>query len=314
MSTNRPTSSATFSQGSGKSLNSMRPFTFPDLLDAFRRRCVKTLAMAVPAALLVGALIWETLPPSYVATALLQVHQFEQVMLGNAEERSAEFITYRDSQINYMRSRPVLLEALRMEGVRSCKTLNGNPFPVEYLEETLKVEADISPEFLRLTLKGRHAEDVALIVNAVKDAYLNKVVYNERHHRVRILRQLEKEYTELDRKVKLNEQRIDQLAHDLGTGDAKVAAVIQSQLQEQIRDLQQDLQDINMEIRAEMTAREFLSERGLPADQALTLPGFPGIGDDGTQQNTNDPRMQLAAIQRQIRQFESQFATKTIRT
>ena len=136
------------------------------------------------------------------------------------------------------------------------------------------------------------------------------MIYNERNRRIGILRQLEAEYEELDRKVKLNQNRIDQLAQDLGTGDPKVAAVIQGQLQEQIRDLQTDLQDINMEIRAEATAREFLTERGLPTDSRITLPGMTALGADGAGTGLDEPRQQLIAIQRQIRQFQAQIRDK----
>jgi len=280
-----------------------RQITLWGLLDAFRRRWVPTLAIAIPAAILAAALVWEILPPNYESTAYMQVHQFEQVLVKATDKGTADFLTYRDSQVNFMKSRPVLMEALRREGVRDCRTLKDVAYPVEWLDENLEIKEDRSPEILRISLEGEHPQDLALIVNSVKDAYLDKVVYNERNDRIQSLQELKKTYEAYHKKVKQHQDRIDNLGRELGTGNSKNAAVNQSQYQMEIMSLRKELQDINTQIRNEITARDYLKERGLPT---TTYAGVSPAA--GSPTHLADPRQQLALIRRQIRDFKSKIS------
>ncbi len=292
-----------------------RQITVWGLLDAFRRRWIPTLALAVPLAVLIAAAVWELVPAKYESTALLKIHQFEQVLLDGTNERSSEFLTYRDTQINFLKSRPVLTAALRAAGVAESRTLQNVNYPIEWLEEKLDVEEDLSPEFIRIALAGEYPEDLALIVDAVKDAYLDEVVYNERKDRIDQLRELEQAFNDVDQKVKQNDDRISALALHLGgTSNSTVAIGQQELMQEQLRDLQKDLREINSRLRAEETARQFLQERGLSSDELnSTLPGIgfgatPAMGSpDSVMSPVAGVRQQLLMLQRQIRQFQTQI-------
>ncbi|MEZ6063083.1 MAG: AAA family ATPase [Planctomycetaceae bacterium] len=291
-----------------------RQITVWGLLDAFRRRWIPTLALAIPAALLVAAAIWELVPAKYESVALLKIHQFEQIVYTDTpNDRSSEFLTYRDSQINFLKSRPVLTAALRAEGVAETKTLRDVRFPVEWLEDKLDVAEDLSPEFVRISLAGEYPDDLALVVDAVKDAYLDEVVYNERKERINRLKELEQNFNDIDLKVKQNDARIDALARDLGTTDSRAALQIQDLENERLRDLQKDLGEINAKIRAEETARQFLQERGLTsAEMNSTLPGI-GFGPLPSAAPSASPlgpsaglQQQLLMVQREIKRFQSQ--------
>lgn len=262
------------------------------------------MAIAVPAAILMAALVWELMPPNYTATAVVQIHQFEQVLAKATDKGTADFLTYRDSQTAFMKTRPVLMEALQREGVRDCRTLASIEYPLEWLDEYLTIKEDTSPEFVRLSLSGEYPEDLALIVNAVKDAYMDKVVWNAHNERIESLSTLKQKFVDIDSKVKANQDRIDNLAKELGTGNEVVAATNQFQYQFLLRGLQTELREINAQIRNEVTAREYLKERGLPATGYHTVPTGPAA--PAAQQST-DPRQQLALLRRQIRQFESQL-------
>ncbi len=308
MSTNSPSNSSAplhFNPANSAGIASEegRQITFWGLLDAFRRRWVPTLAIAIPAAILSAALVWEIIPPNYESTAYMQVHQFEQVLVKATDKGTADFLTYRDSQVNFMKSRPVLMEALRREGVRDCRTLKDVAYPVEWLDENLEIKEDRSPEILRISLEGEYPQDLALIVNAVKDAYLDKVVYNERNDRIQSLQELKKTYETYHKKVKQHQDRIDNLGRELGTGNAAAAAVNQTQYQIEIQSLRKELQDINTQIRNEITAREYLKERGLPTTTYAPLPG--GSAPAASSIRSADPRQQLALVRRQIRDFKS---------
>jgi succinoglycan biosynthesis transport protein ExoP len=284
-----------------------RQITLLALLDAFRRRWIPALAIAVPACILAAALIWEILPPNYKSTAVVQVHQFEQVLAKATDKGTADFLTYRDTQTGFMKTRAVLVEALGREGVRDCRTLADIEHPVEWLDEYLEIKEDKSPEFVRISLSGEYPEDLALIVNAVKDAYMDKVVYNERNERIESLRKLKQKFADFDRQVTTNQDRIDNLARELGTGNAIIAATNQAQYQIQLRGLQEELRQINAEIRNEITAREYLRDRGLPTTSLEPIPGSAAPPTAGASTLASVPRQQLALLRRRIRQYESQL-------
>lgn len=275
------------------------------LLGAFRRRWIPALAIAIPAAVLVGALIWELLPPNYESTAVIQVHQFEQVLAKATDKATADFLTYRDSQMTFMKTRPVLMEALGREGVRDCRTLADVDHPMEWLDEELEIEEDTSPEFVRISLSGPYPEDLALIVNAVKDAYMDKVVYNERNERIAALRTLKEKFSDYNRRVTEHQDRIDNLARELGTGNAVVAATNQAQYQLQLRGLQEELRQIKAQIRDEITAREYLKERGLSGTALHTAPTGPPTAA-GPSTAVASPQQRLMELRRRIREYESQ--------
>ena len=292
-----------------------REITAIGILTAFRRRWIPALSLGIPAALLAMALIWEIIPAKYESFALLKIQQFEQVLTFEAKERQTEFLTYRDTQKALLKSRGVLTSALRNPEVAECRTLQNVEFPVDWLTRELSVGEEVSPEFMRLGLSGEYPADLALIVNAVKDAYLNEVVYNERNQRIERLRQLEVSFDEVDKRVRAAQQNIDKLAQNLGSGDPKVAAVNQGIIQQQLIDLQRDLREINSRIRAEEAARQSLLDSGIPVSQ-INADGVMGLNSaalGGLQDSTpaTNPyatglQQQLMTVRMRISQFQNQ--------
>ena len=302
----RPSGSPTPGGSAGE-----RPVTFWSILDAFRRRWIPTLAVGIPAALLVGALLWQLVPAEYESSALLKVHQFEQRVADNINgDKDQDLKTYRDTVINFLKSREVSEYALRIEGVKETRLLRDKSTPVDWLLEHIEVHGDFSPEFVRITLAGEHPPDLATIVDAIKDAYLDNIVYQERNERIQNLRRIETKFAVLDKSVRQNQERIDRLAEELGTGDSKIAMGNQDLMQQSLRGLQTELQDIDGDIRKEEALRTYMAEHGLNPDQvksALTQmnlggPTNPLVQNPLTSQTTLLER-QLQATQFKIHQF-----------
>lgn len=300
--------------GASASSGQGRQITMWALLDAFRRRWLPALSIGIPSSIVMAAVVWQLVPATYESAALLQIHQFEQRVAFETVDQRSDFLNYRDTQINYLQSRTVLSAAVRRDGVMDTQTLKDVKHPVEWLEKQLQVESDISPEFIRISLNGEHPEDLAIIVNAVKDAYLEDVPYNEHKDRIEKLKAAEAEFAELDQKVRKNEERIDQLASDLGTSDSKTSIANQSLIQEQLRELQAELRQLNARIRSEEAAQQYLKERGLNPNQSGVL--MPGAGLTAISPNSAENvvadqnsllQRQLFDVRRQIQQFESQL-------
>lgn len=282
-----------------------RQVTFWGILESFRRRWIPTLAVAIPAALLVGVLMWNLVPAQYESTAVLKVHQYEQ-SLTNKEfgSRDSEFLMYRDSQMAFLKSRPVLTSAMRVEGVKESRILRDKRTPVDWLLEELDVNFGFSAEFIEITLSGEHPEDLATIVNAVKDVYLDEVVYNHQNERIQTLRTMESKFATLDKSVRKNQERIDRLAEELGTGDSKAAMNSQDLLQMSLRGLQTELQAINGDIREEQALRQYMADRGIPLDQMQSAMPAIGIGASASPLAPNPMASQTMGLQRQLQALQ----------
>lgn len=298
-----------------------RPVTFWSILDAFRRRWIPAVAVAVPAALLVAGVLWQLIPAQYETSALLKVSQFQQNVVGTSERR-AEFINYRNTQINFIQSRPILTSAMRVDGIKESRLMKDIQYPVEYLESELSVESDYSEEFIRISLEGEFPEDIAAVVNAVKDVYLDEVVYNERNERIQQLRTMEQKFGELDQTVEKNLDRIDRLAKELGTGDSKIAITKQQLIQRTLSELQSDLRKYDGEIREEEALRQYMLERGISPEQMrdhLPQIGLQGLRSgrpnalplaSASDDRGDDAKKRLSSMRRKIQEFEQNIRNK----
>lgn len=294
---------------------SERPVTFWSILDAFRRRWVPAVAVAIPAALLVAGLLWQMIPAQFETAALLKIDQFQLSLTGEDDSR-AEFIHYRNSQINYITSRTNLTSAMRVDGIKETRMMKDMKYPVEFLEKELSVDSDFSEEYIRISLAGEYPEDIAAVVNAVKDVYLNDHVYHERKEQLDYLQSMEKEFSELDRDVTQNNKRIDRLATELGTGDSEAAVAKQQLETAKIQRLQRDLEKIEGDIRLMDSQIDYLVGRGVTRAEARrrvagripvsTTSDDAGVVDDGSKQ----ARAQLSALRSKIARFERAVRNK----
>ncbi|MCR9198599.1 MAG: AAA family ATPase [Planctomycetaceae bacterium] len=294
---------------------SERPVTFWSILDAFRRRWVPAVAVAIPAALLVAGLLWQMIPAQFETAALLKIDQFQLSLTGEDDSR-AEFIHYRNSQINYITSRTNLTSAMRVDGIKETRMMKDMKYPVEFLEKELSVDSDFSEEYIRISLAGEYPEDIAAVVNAVKDVYLNDHVYHERKEQLDYLQSMEKEFSELDRDVTQNNERIDRLASELGTGDSEAAVAKQQLETAKIQRLQRDLEKIEGDIRLMDSQIDYLVGRGVTRAEARrrvagripvsTTSDDTGVTDDGSKQ----ARAQLSALRSKIARFERAVRNK----
>lgn len=284
-----------------------RPVTLWGVLDAFRRRWIPALAVAIPAALLVAGLLWQAIPAEFESSALLRVNQFEGRLIDSPGKKQTDLITFRDSQINYILSDPVLEAALNENGIMDTQLLKGNPYPAVYLKEELDVGADLSDEFIRITLAGEFPEDLQRVVNAVKDVYMSKYVYNEKQTKVDELEKVKKLLAQEDSTVKANQARIDRLAKELGTpSDPKMAAKQMELKQNKVGLLYQRLDTLNQRVREADAMRKIAREAGLSLDQ---IPGNQ-IGVTAPSSNVpNQANNQVAILRQAIRIVDQKIAT-----
>ena len=111
-----------------------------------------------------------------------------------------EFATYVKTQAQLIKCEFVLSSALGDERYRiaDLPTLKEQKDPIKYLDEKLVVGYSEGNEVVRITLEGDRPDDIAKIVNAVKDAYFREVVEKEMKAKKQLLDKVEKAKLELD--------------------------------------------------------------------------------------------------------------------
>ena len=153
-----------------------------------------------------------------------------------------------------------------------------------------------------------------MILNAVKDAYLEQAVFMSKNAKIDELRRLEERFDEINKRVVAAQDRIDKLAENLGTGDSKTAIIQQNLIQDNLDDLSKTLREVNSRIRAEEAARASLTQQGVLPNQinADGLMGLGGAMGQAAEPNVaNNPvlalQRELVVLRLKISQFESQI-------
>lgn len=224
------------------------PISPQGLLLAFQRRWRAAVVMAVPAAIVAAAIAWLAVPAPFTAFALLRVASVEQRLVFVTAENHADFATYRRTQMTLIKSHFVLNAALRKSNVAGLSSVQEQQFPLVWLERQLQVDSYDSPEIVRIALTGDRPAELAEIVNAVKDAYLEEVVNAERKQRIARLNDLERIFEQTEEKVRLKEKRVNSLAQELGTGDVQALTIKQQMAMEYFAQLRREHARVRFEL------------------------------------------------------------------
>ena len=195
-------------------------------LHAFRRHwpLAITLGLLCGAAATVAA--WFLLADRYTASALLQVAVNEQQLVFTTADReqAASFEIYKGTQQQLVASEGVLTAALRKPGIAGLAILRNEEDPVRWLAKNLHVEFPGNAEIMRVSLTGVNPNDVATVVQAVVDAYMNEIVDAERNQKKARLDELNRLYAEKEGEMRNRRTELKQLAEQLGTGDTGALA------------------------------------------------------------------------------------------
>ena len=291
-----------------------REVPFWTILDAFRRRWIPAVAVGIPVALLVAGLLWQIVPAQYETTALLHVKQFESVVANNMMSPRSGFMNYRDSQINFLRTKTIADAALQQEGIKECRTLMNVKYASDFIQENVKVESDFADEYIKITMQGEYPEDIAAIVNAVKDAYLFRHNLAENKDQVDKLAILRDRFNEMDKNLNQNLDHIDRLAEELGTGSSRAAILAQEQLLNQVSALNRDIARVESEIRSEEVYRKYLKSQGLTDAQVEARMQARQVKNPVTQQallsqskDEKNPKAQLSRLLLDVRRQIDRF-------
>jgi capsular exopolysaccharide synthesis family protein len=178
-------------------------------LHALRRRWLLALCMGTVAATLAAIALWILFPESSSAVSLFQVYSEPRSLLSEATYNdSRKFDILCKTQLALLKSYFVLQAAVRDPSIASLSMFAGEPDPVQWLQDHLRVEFPQQSEILSIALSGDDPpEEQRLVVDAVAKAYENEVIYAGRQKRLAVRDALARSLGKLNKELndKLND-------------------------------------------------------------------------------------------------------------
>lgn len=215
------------------------------ILNVLRRWWKLASVIGVLLAVVAGFLSYYTYKPTYEATTLMEFRQ--DYIISRPDQDHNRFIV---TQIQLIRSAPILAEALAKPEISSLPIFNGVIDPIKWLSEKVVASPRPGSNLLTISLRDEHKESVAKVVNAVREAYLANLNTDTARRNDALIGTLEAERnrrqviieTDRTRLRTLVRDAVEKGAHipiDIGFGDRKSAGTVISPadvLKQQITD------------------------------------------------------------------------------
>ncbi len=230
---------------------------------ALRRRWLLAGFLGAACAVAAVAAIWLTKKPTYTASAMLQVSSEQKRLVfevGDTATRN-NFDTYKSTQQELVKSDYVLIAALRKQELKDLAVLQREADPIRYLAKELRVEFPGNSELMLVRLSGDDPSAVALIVNAVVEAYLTEIVDREKNARRQRLTELEELYVSKGEEMRKKRIQLKSTADQVGTSNSDALVLKQQIALEQFSLFRQEL------VRAQFETRKIQGE--LTVQQAV---------------------------------------------
>jgi capsular exopolysaccharide synthesis family protein len=221
------------------------------VLRALRRRSALALGLALLLAGIAGPAAWFLVPSAaFRAESRLQIDAHHpQILFNTLDSQGGDYGRYQITQKSLLKSRLVLRKALGDDKVASCRTIRQQADAMDWLGQKLNVEFVGGSELMEISLSGNDPEDLACIVNAVTQAYMDEVVNrdsNQRTQRHDHLKKLRDSYTGV---LKVKREGMKKLAETVGSDDPQTLALRQQYELEHLHSLEGELQSIQSQKR-----------------------------------------------------------------
>lgn len=238
-------------------------------LHALRRRWLLAVGLGSVVAVASAIAMWYLFPESSSATALFQVSNEQDSLLGNQmPQTQASFDILKKTQLALLKSNYVLKAALRPAGIASLSALAGETDPEEWLQDNLIVDFPQNGEILSITLSGDElSTDLVLLVDAVAKAYQEEVLEKERQRRLNNRDLLARSYENLNADTKHKMEEFLDIAKESGLSDGSTRDAETELLMRDISETKKKKDDLSSQMLATQT--DFVIMKGELEDPAL---------------------------------------------
>jgi capsular exopolysaccharide synthesis family protein len=205
------------------------------LLRSLRRRWMAAVAFGLPLAFFAAAAAWFLMSPKYTGFAQFRVLAVQSSPFGNKDARY-DFPTYIRTLAAQLKSRPVILGALKRDEVKRLGLESRVSDPAQYIEEELKPEFTDQSEMLIVTMSSNDPTEAVSIIKAVANEFMEQIVYADGRERAKHLKDLEAIYDKADDGLRKKKADLKNLAKSLGTTDKDTLTQQQIQILDAERD------------------------------------------------------------------------------
>ncbi len=232
------------------------PLSIGNLVKGFRHRWMLAVTAGLSLLALFAGTTWYLRPAKYSAYALLRVSECEpQPLIPDQRGSSAPAERYfENTQLALIKSRPIILAALRRPGVSELAIVRSQEDPAAWLEENLKASFLEKTDILRISLDGTEAKELPVLVNAVKDAYMEEEVNAQRNKKLALLDDVEKVYLSSDEKIRNQRAALRDLAQRLKSSDVQALSIKQKAILDGYASLRKELSLLQAQVRSAETA------------------------------------------------------------
>jgi capsular exopolysaccharide synthesis family protein len=228
---------------------------------SLQRRWVLALTVGLLLGALAATAAWFLRPAKYTTFALVKVAS-EQPQLLPQERVVNDQELYRQTQAALLKSPKVLKTALQQEKVLPLSLLREESDVVGWLDSALTVETIRNTELLKVSLSGQDPNEVAVLVNAILQAYLQEVVNKEQRQRLERLNDLTRVCSESEEKLRKQRKKLQGVAESLKASDPETATLRQKIALEEYAALRKELLLLGAELRQAENGRDFLAAQG----------------------------------------------------
>ncbi len=208
------------SEGDFDDTTQRSPGTLALYLHAFRRHWPLAITLGLACGLVASVSAWLLTTDKYTAVSLLQISAVQQAIVFQTDDRSQNsFEIFKGTQQQLLTSDVVLISALRKSEAARSPVIQKEADPVRWLANNLRVEYPGNAEIMRVTLTGTNPDEVALLVRAVVEAYMNGAGDADRREKRDRLAELDKLYNEKSNLLRSKRMEMKQLEETLKTSD-----------------------------------------------------------------------------------------------
>ena len=210
------------------------------------------MALGLLGGLVAAVPVWLFLPRGYEAVSWLRVRDKTGTFYGTGgpgNRDNAEFESYRKTQVQLIKGPFVLTSALRRPGIAELPTLQEHKAdPISWLSRNIQVSAPMESEVIQIRLRGDNPNDVAQIVNAVTQAYMNDIIDKEKNDRLERRDTIDKQYKQNKNELRRKLSEYHDLTRTLGGHDSVEVATQRTLLLDHLATLRAELAALQREL------------------------------------------------------------------
>jgi hypothetical protein len=155
---------------------------------------LRRLAILAGISMIVGGVLWFTMPERREAFALVRINAIQPGVLPTPLYDPVEFGTFKRTQAQLVKSGMVIRATLRDPAIMPLKIVKAKEDPVEWLTGKLTVDFPEDGEIMRIGLRGENPIGAVKLVDAVVNKYMSEIVGEQKSRDAAHSQMTEKQY------------------------------------------------------------------------------------------------------------------------